>query len=208
MIWNNTYIDYGKGGERPGFNALECKFNPDSCGIRDAENFDFSLLSSSLAIDKGQKSVWFQGFETLSAGSQRGRSQAFPDSIRIADYAGNAPDLGAYEYGTDPWKPGHDWGEPDWVYPYNPSELYTARQTPSWKFMQPQLAHKPGSLLISGSHWELNVYDAKGALIFHRSWEQAKSNKCLVPLKTIACGIYYAALKSQTGTQWIPVLVK
>lgn len=55
----------------------------------DMENLDFRLREDSLAIDKG---IVIEGVNE--------------------DYVGDAPDLGAYEYGGEYWIPGHNWENP------------------------------------------------------------------------------------------------
>lgn len=58
-------------------------------GFVDMENFDFTLTADSPAIDAGIE------VEGVTEG-----------------YAGNAPDIGAYEYGGEVWVPGHNWENP------------------------------------------------------------------------------------------------
>lgn len=58
-------------------------------GFVDMENFDFTLTANSPAIDAG---IEIEGV--------------------TEDYVGDAPDIGAYEYGGEAWVPGHNWENP------------------------------------------------------------------------------------------------
>ncbi len=105
-VYNNTIIDSSWGGQHwpregrgrqfadGGINTLYAGSDPGPWKFADPGKGRYWLTEGSPAIDAGA---------------------VIPGLVE--SYAGAAPDLGAYEYGEDPWIPGADWEEKELTYP-------------------------------------------------------------------------------------------
>ncbi len=125
ITYNNTSIDSirsdvykGYNDDERGVNALWADGKPGEWGIKDAKNFDFTLVAGSKAIDKGGFRADSQ-FQFLKNFLNNGYTFKLDTPVVIpqSDITGAKPDLGAYEYGKPRWVPGHTWGEVVWNYP-------------------------------------------------------------------------------------------
>lgn len=86
VTYDSVYVD---STVKQWANNLNAAYDRASWQFVDTMNDDYSLRESSPAVDAG----------VAIAGITDG-------------FVGNAPDLGAYEYGAEPWAPGHTWGLP------------------------------------------------------------------------------------------------
>jgi hypothetical protein len=105
-VYNNTIIDSSWGGEHwpregrgrqfadGGINTLYAGSNPEPWKFADPDRHHYWLTEGSPAIDAG----------TTIPGL-------------VESFRGAAPDLGAYEYGEEPWVAGADWEEKTLTYP-------------------------------------------------------------------------------------------
>jgi hypothetical protein len=105
-VYNNTIIDSSWGGQHwpregrgrqfadGGINTLYAGSDPEPWKFADPANGHFWLTEGSPAIDAGE---------------------VIPGLVE--SYVGAAPDLGAYEYGEEPWKAGADWDAHTLTYP-------------------------------------------------------------------------------------------
>jgi hypothetical protein len=212
LVYNNTIIDQGwaKKTHHGQSNNLCCYGNPDSCGIVDAENFDFSLKSTSIAIDKGD-SIVSRGSNKIDDSTGDTTWYTSPTGVPMHDtitrdmFTGVAPDLGAYEYGMPSWKAGHDWGEPDWEYPLKPEGSAIARLV-SMRISQPRMLIKQHMLMITGESWKLNIYDAAGRIVRSVKHDKKERTTVRISITDFASGMYLAQLKSEAGIKTVPMI--
>ncbi len=114
FVYNNTVLDNGNSLSYWGPNGMK-----DQSGCRVANNIftDEVQTGDGLQVD--------HNYEGTSPGIVSKETQDFrlavdspcidagtPIEGITTDTVGSAPDIGAYEQGAPPWKPGHDWGKP------------------------------------------------------------------------------------------------
>jgi hypothetical protein len=203
LVYNNTMID--SEGDEEYYNQLICNGNPDSVGIIDYENFDFSLKSTSPAINKGVTEFVITPQDDSGNYYRDGKPHTFSVPYEMPDtlYADGKPDLGAFEYGTKPWTAGHDWGEPSWEYPLKEGVAAMPAAHIS-KIMPLSVRVCRNYLAVTGAQWSCKIIDSKGRRILAAKNSAIKSKTAYIDTRNLASGMYIAKIASESNLKTVP----
>jgi len=183
-VWNNLSDDPNWEPQADKKNNFYVSFDP----FKNLTIEDFTLKPGSPLIDKG----------VVITGITDG-------------YEGGAPDVGAFEYGTTPWKPGPDWdvnagpngngtyglANPKMIYP---TDVSTFLNPPGFKLFPNPVATGEGFYVsfdeqISGdSYWQLITLN--GTLLKSGKSKQAEF---FIPVNGLAPGLYLFAVTTPSG---------
>jgi hypothetical protein len=179
VIYNNTYIDSGHmwHWEYDGINQIDAEPTGglDYWKLKDPNTqpfgeWDFRPQAGSPAIDAGVAEI---------PPAKKADGTITVDGTTITDFEGSAPDLGAYEYGGDNWKPGHTWGDItfDHIAVINGTSVKgidrISRAGLSKTFA---LRVLPGRLFVfgaTGKPLSVRIFNARGACVAEKSYKTA-----------------------------------
>jgi hypothetical protein len=182
MLFNNTVIDTSDLLHRdwdtqwPGFKRNNIIANSDTAPWKfaDPRNRDYSLTAlSTRAIDKGVEIAGWVG---------------------PGDYAGTAPDLGAYEFGKPRWTAGADIPEPSWIYPPDSNAAVGRIAIGPNAAAYARMRMLPGRIMIrlpQHAQGRITMHDARGALIAMREMSGGVSE---LPTRWMPAGVYVVRL--------------
>ncbi len=216
LVWNNTFIESNHCSENVdpgcskarnvdwiGCNALYAMGEPEAWGIADAANHNFTLTAGSRAIDAGMKEVVMDMRYRDTDPETPTYDSTLYTGIMLNDYEGDAPDLGAYEYGRAPWPdPGAQWEEEEWEYPPNRTSMV---QYVSFggEGSGPSVITRKENLFIahplSSGSYTVSLFDVRGRMVRHVSVER---RSVVVPLKELVPGMYLFRISGAIQTHF------
>jgi hypothetical protein len=188
-MYNNTIIDSteeGQGWPRKGF------------GHQFAEGGDNILYAASdTAVWKffnpDKQRFWpREGSPAIDAG------KVIPGLVET--FTGAAPDLGAYEYGEEPWVAGARWSEPAWSYPPAPANTAREHGPGPGRAAPPRMRLRRNRLSVDApahSPYRLVIYDLAGRAVFDRTARTGGRMRCA--LTPYGAGVYVAAVTYGRG---------
>ncbi len=202
-IYNNTIIDSITNTSHfiPGTNELVCNGKPEQWGITDAAGRNFTLSGKeSPAFDAG----------TTYVPPARAKEQmtddtvTYVEAITLTDFEHEAPDLGAYEFGGENWKPGHTWTETAWKYPPDPQPI-----RPHGPSRRAGLSALP-RITVRGSWctiatprripYQVRIIDARGAVTARYGIEPPRQSS-RIPLRGLPSGVFQIVVSYQGEKQ-------
>lgn len=223
-VYNNTILTVNRGASTGTFGTNFLFGTATELGLADSANYDFRPTKNSPAVDAGKREIILSYHRSVSvddplsgngpdptptgcceqhpADSYEGRAWTGPinTGVTVDDYVGDAPDLGAYEYGGERWVPGADWEEAQRLWNYPPgstpafrTDLYTGGHS----LLGMGVRVNSLGLLVSSRDDKISVLrllNAQGRLVVHA--EVMPGETKLVPTKQMPAGAYLLSLKS------------
>jgi hypothetical protein len=136
MIFNNTIIDPMMPLHRDVNIAAWNGFKPNNI-IAEGDTAPWKFA------DPLNRHYW------LTAASKKAIDSGVVVPGYVTTFVGNAPDLGAYEYGQTPWTAGADWQEQPWIYPPSAAAISLPPIAGVNAVAAPRLRMSRGMLLIA-----------------------------------------------------------
>jgi hypothetical protein len=116
--------------------------------------------------------------------------------VTITDYQGDAPDIGAYEYGGERWTPGPDHEEPEWVYPPpDVSAIAPRASSPALRAASFRVRVRASRLHIAApadAPYSATVYDLHGRQL--RRGATRRGGVLMLDIGSLAAGNYVLRL--------------
>ncbi|MBD3345496.1 MAG: T9SS type A sorting domain-containing protein [Chitinivibrionales bacterium] len=159
-------------------NNIDASADSADWKFTDPDNGDYTLTENSPARNAG--------VEIGSFTTREGKVYSSPTE----GFAESAPDLGAYEYGKDPWVAGHTWGSPpaiDEIFTITTGSVISSVQSP----VVPRLSLKTmGQFLCldTEGHGTVTVrlFDPRGRTVF----SSMVRGSSVIPLPQLGAGAY------------------
>lgn len=216
LVWNNTFIhanncmenfdpdcSKARGVDWTGCNALYAMGKPEEWGIADAANHNFTLTADSRAIDAGIKEVVMDMRYRDADPETPTYDSTYHSGIMIDDYEGDAPDLGAYEYGRPPWPdPGAQWQEEEWEYPPSRTGTVQPASFTSEGAASPAISRKKNLFIahpLNNGSYTLCLFDVRGRLLHHVSVDR---ESIVVPVEKLVPGMYLFRISGAIQTHF------
>ncbi|MBD3319898.1 MAG: T9SS type A sorting domain-containing protein, partial [Chitinivibrionales bacterium] len=175
-------------------NNIEASADSAIWKFTDPDNGDYTLTENSPARNAGVEIGPFS--------SRKGKAYPGPTD----GFAETAPDLGAYEYGKEPWVAGHTWGNPPEI-----TELFERHTVSDISSLKPAAAPRI-TLEITGKYLSLKtddttpcvirIFDSRGRTVFSSQVKNASA----IAMPHLGAGAYLVRASSAGFTilrKWI-----
>ncbi len=229
-VYNNTILTVNRGEPTGTFGTNYLFGTPEQLGLRDAANFDFRPTANSVAIDKGLKEIThtYKRKESghanvppsqLPTGCCDDHPALFYDNlvwsdqkstgITITDFEGDAPDLGAYEYGGEFWTAGADWKVSDRIWYYSTNTIRGVNRASGHSLLNLGLRVTPQSLIIRGlekTPTKVRLFNARGRMIMSKT--VLPGTQSVIPTTNLPAGAHIVQVSAGNASLARKVLVR